>query len=88
MLTKQNKKSCILREKNTLVQIMLLVFLIHSKPIQSFITIEISLTQGWKIFCPKDEKLSSIGMESWLSFSFFLLFFHFSKRERGEKPLD
>lgn len=80
----KTKKAAFCVKKNTLVQIMLLVFLIHSKPIQSFITIEISLTQGWKIFCPKDEKLSSLGMESWFSFSFFLFFFHFSKRERGE----
>jgi len=87
MLTKQ-KKLHFAWKNNTLVKIKLLVFLTHSKPIQFFITIEISLTQGWKIFCPRDEKLSSRGMESWFSFSVFLFFFHFSKRERGKKPLD
>lgn len=38
------------------------------------------LSQGWKTFFPRDGKLVLI-----LSFS---LFFHFSKRERGKKPLD
>jgi len=38
------------------------------------------LSQGWKTFFHRDGKLVLILI--------FSLFFHFSKRERGEKPLD
>jgi hypothetical protein len=38
------------------------------------------LSQGWKTFFPGDGKLVLILI--------FSLFFHFSQRERGEKPLD